>query len=76
MEIILDIAATHLQGANVRDGMGPPYLRQTLKSRFESSRNYANALLEKRLVFLRKPLKEVSKTLVEVLFKLMQQQYS
>ena len=44
MEIILDIAATHPQGADVWVGMWPPYLRQTLKSRFENSSNYAITL--------------------------------
>ena len=60
MEIILDP-----QGADVWVGMWPPFLRQTLKSRFENSSNYANTitnLTKKRLVFLRKALKEVSKT--------------
>ena len=46
---------------------------QTLKSRFENSSNYANTLTnltEKRLVFLRKALKEVSKTLAEAVSEL------
>ena len=57
MEIILDIAATHPQGADVWVGMWPPPLRQTLKSRYDNSSNYTNALTnlsEKRLVFFRK----------------------
>ena len=58
MEIILVIAATHPQGADVWVGMWPPSLRQTLKSRYENSSNYANVLInlsEKRLVFFGKP---------------------
>ena len=58
-EIILDITATTL--------------RQTLKSRFENSSIYSNALTnlpEKRLVFLKKALKGVSKTLAEAVSEL------
>ena len=68
MEIILDITVTHPQGADVWVGMLPQSLRQLLKTRFENSSNYANALTnltEKRLIFFRKALKEVSKTQVE-----------
>ena len=73
MEIILDIAATHPQGADIWVGMWPPSLRQVLKLRFESSSNYANTLTnmsEKTLVFLRKALKDVSKTLAEAVSEL------
>ena len=68
MGIILDITVTHLQGADIWVGMWPPSFRQILKSRFGNSSNYLNALTnlsEKRLIFLRKAAKEVSKTLAE-----------
>ena len=53
--------------------MWPPTLIQTLKSRFEISSNCSNALTilsDKRLVFPRKALKEVSKTLAEAVLEL------
>ena len=59
---------THPQGADVLVGMCPPTLGQKQKSRFENSSNYSNALTnmsEKRIVFLRIALKEVSKTLAD-----------
>ena len=64
----VDIAAIHIQGADAWVGMWPPSLRQTQKSRFENNNSYANALTnlsEKSLVFYRKALKEVFKTLAE-----------
>ena len=64
MEIILEIAAIHPQGSDVWVEMWPPSLRQTLKSGYEISSNYANELInlsEKRLVFFRKALKEGSR---------------
>ena len=73
MEIILDIAITHPQGMDVWVGMWPLSLRQTLKSRFENSSNYSNVLKnlsEKRLVFFRKKLKEVSKILAKAVSEL------
>ena len=47
--------------------------RQTLKTRFENSSNYSNALTnltKKSLVLLRKALEEVSKTLAEAVTEL------
>ena len=44
MEIILYIAVTLSQGADVKVRMWPPFLRQTLKSGFENGSNRANAL--------------------------------
>ena len=73
MEIILEIAATHPQEADVWVGMWPPSLRRALKSRFEKSSNYANTLtnlIEKRLVFFTKALKEVSKILAKTVSEL------
>ena len=73
MEIIIDIAVTHPQRADVWGGIWSPSLRQTLKSRFEDSSDYANALtnlLEKELVFFRKVFKKVSKTLAEAVSEL------
>ena len=61
MEIVLDIAATHPQGA---DGCTPS-LRQTLKSRFVNTNTLTN-LTEKQLGFFRKVLKAASKVLAEV----------
>ena len=71
--IVLDIAVTQPQGEDDWVGIGPPSIRQILKSRFENSSNYANALtnlLEKRLVFFRGGLGTMnrtccSKTLIE-----------
>ena len=73
MEIIFDIAVTHPQGADAWVGMWPLTLRRALKSRYENSSNYSNSLTtlsEKRLVILRKALKEVPKTLAEVVTEL------
>ena len=67
-EILLDIAVNHLQGADVWVEMWPPSLRQILKSRYENSSKYTNALTNlsvKRLIHFRKALKDVSKTLAE-----------
>ena len=53
--------------------MWPPYLRQTLKSRFENSSDYANTLTsitEKQQISPRKALKEVSKALAEAVSEL------
>ena len=69
MEIALDIAVTHSQGADVWVRMWTPMIRQLLKARLEnSSSNSTNALtnlFEKALVFYRRALKDPSKTLAE-----------
>ena len=74
MKVALDIAVTHPQGADIWVGMWPPHLRQTLKTRFESSNStYANALThltEQQLTFYRKALKDLSKTLAEAVSEL------
>ena len=68
------IAVTHLQAADVWEGMWPPHLRQLLKRRFGSSNSaYNNAiskLTEKQLTFYRKALKDLSKALVEAVNEL------
>ena len=46
MEIIPDIAVKHPQGEDVWVGMYPPTLRQIIKSRFENSSIYSNAITD------------------------------
>ena len=60
MEILLDLAVKHPQGADVWVGFRPCTLTQILKSRFKSSSNYSSGLMtlsENALVFFRKALK-------------------
>ena len=70
---MMDGAVTNPKEANEWVGMWPPALRQILKTRFKNSSNYANTLTnlsDERLVFVRKALKEVSKTLAEAFSEL------
>ena len=73
MEIALDIAVTHPQGADVWVGLWPPQLRQLLKTRFKCSNStYNNALSnlsDITLTFYRKA-PELSKTLAEAVSEL------
>ena len=71
IEIILDIAVTHPQGADAWKEIWPSTL-QLVKSRFENSCNYSNALAnlsDKALVFFKKIKKKISESLAEAFFE-------